>query len=274
MASFIILQKIFAIPHTLGLSLLAANVFGRIIQTGNAYSLTLKMKREIAPSIWEFVFEPMRPIRFSAGQYLEWSLPHSHPDNRGTRRYFTIASSPTEKDILLTVKIYEKPSSFKSALKNLSVGESISAKGPAGDFIRPQETGKQYVFIAGGIGITPFRSIIKYLLDTNTSLPVALFYAARSPEEFVFEDIFTQAKSKIGLKIAYIISEHHPNDWEGETGRITYDMIGKYVANPAQSFYYLSGPQPMVEAYKSMLKENGISASDIKTDYFPGYTQI
>ncbi|MBI2597030.1 hypothetical protein HYW41_02650 [Candidatus Daviesbacteria bacterium] len=270
---FIILQRFFNIPYTLELSLLVANLAGRIVQSGGTYTLMLKKKREIAPTLWEFIFEPLQPIHYKAGQYLEWNLPHSHPDSRGSRRYFTIASSPTEKEIILAVKIPEKSSSFKSALKSLSVRESIHVRKLAGDFIQPQEVDKQYVFIAGGIGITPFRSIIKHLLDTNTSLSIVLFYTASS-KEFIFEDIFTQARQKTGLRIIYVISGDCPKSWQGETGYITCGMLRKYVKNFTQAIYYLSGPQPMVVAYANMLKENGIRKSQIKTDYFPGYTQI
>ncbi len=271
---FIMLQKFMPLFYALELSLLIANVAGRLVRFNAKYNLTLKQKKEIAPTIWEFLFEPLRPFQFTAGQFLQWSLPHNGVDSRGTRRFFTIASSPAEKEILLTVKIPEKPSSFKTALKALPVGESIYATSLEGDFTEPKEKDKNYVFIAGGIGITPFRSIIKHLLDTNTQIHITLFYAARSQEEFVFKDIFSEAEKEIGLITVYVLSDDPPQNWQGETGHIDQVMIKRHVNNEKQAIYYMSGPQPMVQAYEKILSGMGINKSHIKTDYFPGYTRL
>lgn len=271
---FIILQKVTPFSYTLELSLLIANVAGRVLKVNTKYTLTLKQKKKIAPAIWEFFFEPLRPLQFIAGQSLQWSLPHKDIDNRGSRRFFTISSSPTEKEILLTVKIPEKPSSFKSALKDLSVGESVYATNLEGDFTQPKEKNKNYVFIAGGIGITPFRSIIKQLLDTDAQTRITLFYSARLLEEFVFKYIFSEAEKKIGLKTVYVVSEKPKGNWQGEVGHIDEQMINRYVQDTTSSFYYISGPQPMVLAIKKVLGDMGIQKSHIRTDYFPGYTVI
>lgn len=271
---FILLQKFFSAFYTLELSLLIANILGRLVRFNAKYNLVLKQKGEIAPTIWAFLFEPLRPFPFIAGQFLEWSLPHKDADSRGTRRFFTIASSPTEKEILLTVKIPEKPSSFKSALKDLPVGESLYATSLEGDFTEPKEKDKNYIFIAGGIGITPFRSIIKHLLDTNTQIPITLFYSAHSPEEFVFKDIFDKAEKEIGLKIVYALSQNPPQNWQGEIGHIDEAMIKRHVSNEKQARYYISGPQPMVLVMEKILGRMGIKKSHLRKDYFPGYTTI
>ncbi len=271
---FIMLQKFTSVSYTLELSLLVANVAGRLVRFNTKYTLTLKEKNEIAPTIWKFLFEPERPFQYIAGQFLEWSLPHKQADSRGTRRYFTISSSPSEKDILLTVKIPEKPSTFKSALKNLPIGESIYATSLEGDFIEPKKNDIHYIFIAGGIGITPFRSIIKYLLDTNQQISITLFYAASLQEEFVYKELFAEAEKKLEIKTVYIITKDAPKDWQGEVGHIDEQMIKRYVNNEKQSMYYISGPQPMVLAYEKMLSNMNISKSYIKTDYFPGYTTL
>lgn len=271
---FIMLQKFTPISYTLELSLLVANVAGRLVRFNTKYTLTLKQKNEIAPTIWEFLFEPVRPFQYIAGQFLEWNLPHKNADSRGTRRYFTISSSPSEKDILLTVKIPDKPSTFKSALKNLPIGESVYATSLEGDFTEPKDVKNHYVFIAGGIGITPFRSIIMHLLKQKTRISLTLFYSAHSPEEFVFKDIFDKAEKEIGLKTIYVLSDNPPQNWQGETGHIDDVMIKRHVSNEKQTVYYMSGPQPMVVAYEKTLSDMGISKSHIKTDYFPGYTTI
>lgn len=271
---FITLLKMTPFPYTLELSLLIANAAGRVVRFNTKYTFTLKQKKEIAPTIWEFFFAPLRPFPFVAGQFLQWSLPHKNADSRGSRRFFTIASSPTEKEILLAVKIPEKPSSFKSALKDLPVGESVSATSLEGDFTEPKEKNKNYVFIAGGIGITPFRSIIKHLRDTKTQTRITLLYSARVREEFVFKDIFSEAEKAIGLKTVYIASEKPEGNWQGEVGHIDEQMMKRHVQDAASSFYYISGPQPMVFAIENVLGDMGIQKSHIRTDYFPGYTAI
>lgn len=271
---FILLQKFIPVSYTLELSLIIANVAGRVVRFNTRYSLTLKRKKEIAPTIWEFLFEPVRPFQYIAGQFMEWSLPHKHADNRGTRRYFTIASSPSEKDIMLAVKIPEKPSSFKSALKNLPIGESMYETSLEGDFIEPEKNDRQYIFIAGGIGITPFRSIIKHLLDTNRHIPITLFYAASSQEEFVYKELFAEAEKKLAIKTVYVITKDASKAWRGEVGHIDEQMITRHVENATDAIYYVSGPQPMVLAYEDMLKNMRVKNSHIRKDYFPGYEHI
>ncbi len=272
--TFIILQKFTSISYTLELSLIIANVAGRLVQFNTKYTLTLKQKNEIVPTIWEFLFEPVRPFQYIPGQFLQWSLPHQHADSRGTRRYFTLSSSPTEKDIMLTTKIPEKPSSFKSALRDLPVGDSVYATSLEGDFTLGNNPNTEYVFIAGGIGITPFRSIIKNLLDSKLSRSMTLFYSTHSDNEFVFKDIFSRAEKEIGLKTVYILSEKPEGEWLGEVGRIDEALIKRHVDNEKQTIYYISGPQPMVVSYEKILSDMGINKSNIKTDYFPGYTTI
>lgn len=271
---FILLQKFTPVSYTLELSLLIANVAGRAVRFNTKYTLKLIQKKEIAPTIWEFLFKPAQPFRYIAGQFLEWNLPHDHADNRGTRRYFTIASSPTEKDIVLAVKILDKPSSFKSALKNLPVGKSLYAASLEGDFTLGNNPTDRYVFIAGGIGVTPFRSMIKNLLDKKLPCSIILLYSAHSDDEFVFSDIFSKAEKEIGLKTVYIPSEKPKGDWQGEVGHIDEAMITKYVKEYKKVLYFISGPQPFVKTLESVLEKMGVKKANILTDYFPGYESI
>ncbi len=256
--------------YTLELSLLSANLIFRIVSFSEKYSLVLQEKKEIASSIWEFIFESTRPVSFVPGQYLEWSLPHSHTDSRGNRRYFTIASSPSEKRIKLAVKIPEKPSSFKNALLKLKQGSEIYATNLEGEFILDKDTKTEYAFIAGGIGITPFRSIIKYMVDKNLTFPITLFYIAKDTKEFAYKDLFKKAEA-FGVKTIYVVSDNPPKDWKGETGRLNMDIIKKYVPDFLSNLFYISGPQPMVMAYEDLLQEIGKGKIKYKADFFPGY---
>lgn len=257
--------------YTLELSLLAANLVFRILSFSEKYSLVLQEKKEISHTIWEFIFEPTKKFAFVPGQYLEWSLPHSHTDSRGNRRYFTIASSPSEKDVKLAVKIPEKASSFKTKLLSLKQGSEIYATNLEGEFVLSQDTNTKYVFVAGGIGITPFRSIIKYMLDKNLKHPITLFYIAKDPSEFAYKDLFKDAE-KLGVKTVYVVSENVLG-WKGETGRLNEDLIKKYAPEFISSLFYLSGPQPMVMAYEDLLQKVGRGKIKYKVDFFPGYEE-
>lgn len=138
-------------------------------------------------------------------------------------------------------------------------GDSINVSTIDGDFILPKRSNERIVFIAGGIGITPFRSMIKNLLDTTTTLPITLIYAAHTTNDFVFTDLFEQAKNKLGIEVVYV------------TSQINAQLIQSTISNYKNALYYISGPEPMVEAIKNSLRSIGIARLAIKTDFFPGY---
>lgn len=265
-------QQYLPLPYTFELALLSANIFAFAISRTIRINLTFKEKKEIAPGIFNFWFN--RPaFPFSPGQFLEWTLYHSGADSRGIRRYFTIASSPTESDLLLTVKIPEQPSSFKKALLNLKEGERVSATGVGGEFTLPEDKSQKLAFIAGGVGITPFRSMLQHLNDKNESRNIILLYCANNPEEFVFDKLFEQTPN---VKTVYAISDTAsvPPDWKGEAGLITEAMITRQIPDWEERLFYISGPQPMVQASERILAQLGAKKENIKTDYFPGYEEI
>ena len=238
------------------LVLLAGNVFAYIVSPGGRYTMRLVEKHNPAVDIDEFVFMPDRPLSFRAGQYLEWTLPHPAVDTRGNRRYFTIASSPTEEHIRLGIKFYTPTSSFKITLGKLPINDTISATQLAGDFVLPRDKKKKLALIAGGIGITPFRSMVQYLMDTKDKRDVVLLYASR-PDEVVYRDIFDRASRVIGMKTFYVLM-------------IDDALIARDVPDYRDRTFYISGPPGMVDACKKTLRTMGVSRFNIKTDYFSG----
>jgi len=263
------------IYNTPELSLVLGNIYSYFASPKGRLLLRLKEKVQIAPLIYDFVFVPNRQLAFTAGQYLEWTTRPYHCDSRGNRRYFTVASSPTEKEIRIGVKIPEQPSSFKKFLNSMKPGDQLMAGHLSGDFTLPKNAaarGQLIVGIAGGIGVTPFRSIIKNLIDANQKTNMVLFYAASSPTEFVYQDILKQGE-KVGVKTVYVLSgaKNLPPGWGGKTGYITEEMIKAEVPGYQNGLYYLSGPNVMVDAYKKLLSGLKISKQNIHTDYFPGY---
>jgi ferredoxin-NADP reductase len=254
--------NILSIYSTPELALLLGNIFSYIVSPKGKYVLKLKEKIQIAPDVYDFAFALDKSIKFRPGQYLEWTLAHEKPDNRGNRRYFTISSSPLEQDLKIGVKFYENSSSFKKALLSMQAGDEIVASQLAGDFVLPKNNKKKLVFIAGGIGITPFRSMIKYLVEKNEKRDITLFFSNRNASGIVYQDVFLQAKEQLGITPVYSISDL--------TGPITKEMIIKEVPDYIERIFYLSGPRGMVLAFKNILNEIGVSKTHIKTDFFPG----
>ncbi len=254
------------------LALVIGNVFSYLVSPKNRLVLHLKARRQIAPNAYEFIFAPNRRMAFAPGQYMEWTLGHEEPDSRGNRRYFTLASAPTEPTLRLGVRFNDPSSTYKQALLEMDKNDEIIAGQLSGDFTLPRDPDQSLIFIAGGIGITPFRSMIKYLLDTHQRRPITLFYGNRTVQDIVYKDVFDQAESKLGIHTIYTVekSTGMPPGWVGLVGLISPEIIKKYARKYRRSIYYISGPSVMVDAVKLMLRKMGIPEAQIKTDFFAG----
>lgn len=252
------------------LALIIGNIYSYLVSSKERLLLTLESQKMLAMDTYEFVFKPDRKLNYIPGQYLEWTLPHKKSDSRGVRRYFTIASAPTEAGIRLGVKYCDHPSSFKKKLLSLAPGDKLSAGQLAGDFLLPKDTAKKLVFIAGGIGITPFRSMVQYMIDKGEVRDTVLFYSNKTENEIAYKELFMRAE-KQGVKTVYLLTdkENAPKVFAGEIGRIDEHMINKYVPDYKKRIFYLSGPNAMVHAYKELLVKMGVVT--IVTDYFPGF---
>jgi ferredoxin-NADP reductase len=215
---------------------------------------------EADDAVITFIWEPERSLTWRAGQYIRYTLPHDNPDSRGTRRWFTIAAPPYELKPRITTRFdLGHGSSFKSKLNLLSIGDTIEAGDPEGDFLF--DTSRPAVLIAGGIGITPFRAMILQLNDDNNDFRAHLLYGNHS-EKFVFKEQLEDIAAKnSNLKLSYF----------SDPTRIGLKDIQKAGSDYVRPVYYLSGPEPMVEYYTTQIINSGISRDDIKTDDFPGY---
>jgi glycine betaine catabolism B len=142
----------------------------------------------------------------------------------------------------------------------------------AGDFTLPENTNQKLIFIAGGIGITPFRSMIQHLLDTHQRRPIALFYSNRRAEDIVYQDVFDRAEKELGLKVFYTVTDpsNLPANWKGKVGRFSAASITKLGLGYKRSLFYLSGPVEMIASFQEILHGLGIKDSQIKIDYFAG----
>ncbi len=271
---------LFGIPFQIGplfsspeLALVLGNAFSFVLDPRYRVFLQLKKREEIARNTYQFYFSPSRQLEFEPGQYMEWTFPHENSDARGVRRYFTLASSPTEELVQLGIRIPENPSSYKRQLLEMKPGETIVADQVAGDFTLPEDHNQPVVFIAGGIGVTPFRSMIQYAVDTKQQRDITFFYVNRREEDITYRAVFDAAAKSLGITLVYVLTdtEHLPKKWAGETGYITKEMLSRYIVDLKVPTYYLSGPNAMVDAYKAVLQESGVPERAIQTDYFPGF---
>jgi ferredoxin-NADP reductase len=225
---------------------------------------------DVARNIRTFWWKSEKPVRYTAGQFIELVIPHENPDKRGIKRWFTLSSSPTEDLLSNTTKhATEKSSSFKEALFAFKPGASVMMSEPMGDFVLPQDIGVPLVFVAGGIGVTPMRSMIKWLHDNEQHRTIHLLYAANQVEDVAFRDLFND----YGLPTDIILSDP-PKGWQDPTGRLTAEKILELAPDVDRKLYYLSGPEQMVEALEKDLVEAGVDKRRIVGDFFPNYPGI
>jgi len=266
--------SLFAFSFSPEMALCVGNIFAYIVSPKEKLLLTLSKKVKIAKDSFEFAFTPAKKFAYTPGQYMEWTMPHPHADSRGTRRYFTLASSPTEETLLLGVKFSQNGSSYKKAFLSLNHQTPVVTGQLAGDFVLPKNPQQKLAFFAGGIGITPFRSMIKYLLDMKQSRDIVLCYSNKVADEIAYQDIFDAAEKKLGIKVVYTLTDKFtvPSEWKGKVGRIDQELIKKEIPDFSERLFYLSGPQSMVVGYETVLKKLGVHQKNIKKDFFPGLT--
>jgi len=256
------------------LALVVGNIFAYTVSPKGKHAFVLKEKKEMGTDLYDFVFTTKNgPMPFRPGQYMEWTLAAKKNDDRGNRRYFTIASSPTERELHLGVKFYEPPSTFKRELFAMEPGAAIMGGGIAGDFTLPNDKRKKLAFIAGGIGITPFRSMVKYLSDKGERRDAVLLYSNRTMAEISYREVFDEAAKTAGIRTIYAVTgagEQTPEP-NGHKGRIDAALIAKKIPDYRDRMFYISGTHAMVSAMESILRDMGVPRAQIKTDFFPGF---
>jgi ferredoxin-NADP reductase/nitrite reductase/ring-hydroxylating ferredoxin subunit len=220
-------------------------------------------------------------LNYTAGQFAFFDIGGVYDDPKGPIRHFTISSSPTENFIMFSTRIRDSP--YKKRLSALEEGAKVKVRGPEGQFVLHEDYSKPIVFLSGGIGVTPFRSMIKYATDRQLPLKITMFDSNRNRDNILFKKEFDDwANMNNNLKIIYTISEDEQqqhssstaNDWKGEYGRIDKAMILKYLDTNMlnNSIFYICGPPSMLKAMQSLLQDNlEIPKERIKVEEFTGY---
>jgi glycine betaine catabolism B len=226
------------------------------------------------------------PFNYTAGQFAFFDIGGVYNDPKGPIRHFTISSSPTESFIMFSTRIRDSP--YKKRLLTLEKGAKVKIRGPEGQFVLHQGYSKPAIFLSGGIGVTPFRTMIKYATDKQLPLKIVMFDSNRNRGNILFRKEFDEwADVNKNLKIIYTISEEDQHgsqspsstaqsdtEWKGEYGRIDKAMILKYVDTNTlnNSIFYICGPPSMLKAMQSLLQEDlKISKERIKVEEFTGY---
>lgn len=224
--------------------------------------LILIEKRKEQKEIISFIFKTNDFLKWRAGQYLIVKIDHKS-DLRGKMRFISISSAPFEKNPVITTKIFKKPSSFKKELNSLKIGGFIEAKGPDGDLYIDDFT-KHYVFIAGGLGITPFKSILKQLDFEKKKVNITLLYANKN-KDFLFDNELKEiTKRNTKLKIKYFIS---PN-------KINKKSVEQLNVDFKKTMFFISGPENMIYKIQDILKDLGVKEDQMRQDYYTGYKKI
>jgi ferredoxin-NADP reductase/Na+-transporting NADH:ubiquinone oxidoreductase subunit NqrB len=251
-------------------ALLIANMYAFAVSPKFRIRLRLKSVQRISDQVYHYAFQPDRSFTFLPGQYMEWTLAGVPYDSRGNRRTLTIASSPTENDVQIGLKYYQPASAYKATFTRLKLGDSIYASQLAGNFTLDEGSGK-LVFIAGGIGITPFRSMIKYLHDKGMQRDIVLLYAVSKSEELAYHKEFLAAEQPVGLTYIPIVTKPGDTVPGVVRAKLNHQLIARLVPDYAERIFYVSGPDGMVDVTKDYLHTLHVPATHIKTDHFSGY---
>jgi ferredoxin-NADP reductase/nitrite reductase/ring-hydroxylating ferredoxin subunit len=256
----------------------------------NGFELSLLEKREHQDTdVMSFKFGRQDNIshnifNYAAGQYAFFDIGGVYNDPEGPVRHFSLASSPTEEEIIISTRIRDTP--YKKRLSSLEIGSKAKVTKPLGKFVLHDDYSKPAVLLSGGIGVTPFRSMIKYATDKQLPIRIVMFDSNRNIPNILYKEEFDKCLNKnTNLKIVYTITEKEDDnqpssatgvnkEWKGERGRIDKAMLERHLNDNEikNSIYYICGPAGMLNAIKELLQNSlQIPKDQIRTEEFTGY---
>jgi ferredoxin-NADP reductase/nitrite reductase/ring-hydroxylating ferredoxin subunit len=263
-------------------------------QTASNFSLTLTEKQKVeGTDIMTFKFTKDGYPEYKAGQFAFFPLDNVNNDSRGPVRHFSLTSSPTEDALIISTRIRDTP--YKQRLSTIQEGEQVKVSKPQGNFVLHDDYSKPAIFLSGGIGVTPFRSMIKYATDKQLPIKITMFDSNRNRQNILYKDEFDKwAAQNQNLKIVYTITEEEKDteqeqhrmadasssatetkgNWNGEHGRIDRTMIERHLSREeiSNAIFYICGPPGMIKALEDLLqKQFQIQEGRIKVEEFTGY---
>ena len=238
-----------------------------------AYTVKLERRQQVAEGTMAFCFGKPAGFEFAGGQSIDVTLINPpQTDAEGNTRAFSLASAPHEPYLMVATRL--RDTAFKRTLKTLEPGNEVKIEGPFGSMTLHRKTNRPAVILAGGIGITPFRSMLVQAAKANTGHSLFLFYSNRRPEDAAFlAELQELARQHTNFTLVATMTNLEKSQavWTGEKGHISIEIVMKYVNDLADPIYYTAGPPALVAAMKEMLNEAGVDEDDINSEDFSGY---
>ena len=238
-----------------------------------ALTIKLKSRDEVAAGTTAFHFEKPPHFTFAPGQAGDFSLTNPpQTDKEGDKRSFSLASAPYESDLIVATRM--RDTAFKRSLETIPLGTEFVLDAPWGELTLHEDTSIPAVFLTGGIGITPVRSIVLQATRDKLNQKLVLFYANRRPEDAAFLDELKQAEKEnpnftLVATMTKMAGSSRP--WQGETGLIDQAMLTRHLKDITVPIYYISGPPEMVDAMQKMLSSAGVKSGNVRAEEFSGY---
>ncbi len=235
------------------------------------YTVRLQRRFPVATRTLALQLEKPAGFIFTAGQAMDVTLVHPREtDAEGDTRYFSITSAPHENHLMVATRL--RDTAFKRQLPDLPVGAELRISAPGGSLRLHNNPARAAVFLAGGIGITPVRSILRRAAHDRLTHRLLLFYSNRQPGDAAFLDELTALQAENShFTLVATMTAPGTNRWAGETGHIDAAMLGRHMQGATAPIYYVVGPPAMVDGTRAMLNRMGVDDDDIRTEDFGGY---
>jgi|SRR5579864_1857255 len=235
--------------------------------------MQLRHRETVADRTMAFHFERPAGFRFKAGQTIDLTLiDPPETDAEGNIRTFSLAGGPQDADLVFATRM--RGSAFKRVLASVPLGTWVEVEGPMGSFTLHHNSAKPAVLLTGGIGITPFRSIVRDASARADTPPIWLFYSNHRPEDAAFlDDLHQLAQTTPSFHFVPTMTRMAASarPWQGESGHITREMLDRHLPDRGSAIYYIAGPSGMVSAMRELLEGAGVNEDDIRSEEFSGY---
>ena len=239
----------------------------------STHKARLSRRQIVAEGTMAFYFEKPAGFRHRAGQSLLLTLINpAETDSMGDSRTFTIASAPGEAELMIATRL--RDTAFKRVLKSAPAGTVVEIDGPDGEMVLHEDAARPAVFLAGGIGITPFLSMVRDAAARRLPHRLVLFYANRRPEDTAFlSELQAMEQANRNYRLIAVMAEPEKSrqPWTGEAGYIRRALLERHLPDPASAIYYLAGPPAMSLAMQRMLGDMGIGEESVRHEEFYGY---